>query len=154
MPTKIKYNFDLNEIFKVNIMQQNYSQRLEIQIPKENNYTGLNIEKNSDDEFDKLLKNYEIRDSEKVKNFIGNNEDILDYIDEITPLINRYFPNNRKFIEFCEDPEFSDLDFVMIYIECSIYEKDKKILAKFKNEPLYMSKFSRNIHGLVCVELW
>lgn len=135
-------------------MKQNYSQRLEMQIPQGNVYLGRNTMKNFEDNFNKLSKNYEIHDSNKIKCFIKKHENILDYIHELTPLINEYFPNHGKFIEFCEDPEFKDLDFLMIYIECTAYEKDKKILDEFKNEPLYMSKFSRDIRGLVCVELW
>ena len=134
-------------------MQQNYTQRFEMQIPKDNTYTGSIIE-TFEDKFDKLSKDYDIHNRDKLKSFINEHEIILDYIHELTPLINKYFPNHEKFIEFCEDPEFSDLNFVMIYIECLIYEKDKKTMNQFKNEPLYMSKFSRNIKGLLCVELW
>lgn len=135
-------------------MQQNYSQRLQMQIPQENTYTGLETIRNFNTEFEKLSKNYTIHNGAKVKSFINQHENILDFIHELTPLINEYFPDNQKIIEFCEDPEFSDLDFVMIYIESSVYEKDKEILDKFKNEPVYMSKFSKNINGLLCVELW
>ena len=80
--------------------------------------------------------------------------DIPVYISEITPLINEYFPKYRKNIRFCKDPEFNDLDYIMIYIECSDYKKDKKTLEKLKNESLYLSKFSKKINGKVCVELW
>ncbi|MBQ6218481.1 MAG: hypothetical protein IJJ47_02000 [Methanosphaera sp.] len=136
------------------MMQQNYSQRFQMQIPQEHIYTGLEMMGNFDAEFEKLSKNYTVQNGAKVKNFIKQHENILEFIHELTPLINDYFPNYQKIIEFCEDPEFSDLDFVMIYIESSAYEQDKEILDKFKNEPVYMSKFSKNINGLLCVELW
>ena len=42
----------------------------------------------------------------------------------------------------------------MIYIEGISFDEDYEKLKKFKNEPLYLSKFSKNINGLVCVELW
>ena len=41
-----------------------------------------------------------------------------------------------------------------MYIKGSIFEEDYEILTKFKKEPLYKSKFSRNINESVCVELW
>ena len=41
-----------------------------------------------------------------------------------------------------------------MYIKGSIFEEDYEILTKFKKEPLYKSKFSRNIKRSVCVELW
>lgn len=125
-----------------------------MKIPQGNVYTGLSITGTFDDNFDNLSPNYDMHNKDKVKSFIKKHTEILDYIHELTPILNEYFPNHEKFIEFCEDPEFSDLDFVMIWIECSIYEKDKIILDQFKNEPLYLSKFSRNIKGLLCVELW
>lgn len=135
-------------------MKHNFSQRLEMQIPQENAYTGMKIMKNFDEKFEELSKNYSLHNVKQLKTFIKKHENILDFIHGITPLINKYFPNYKKSIEFCEDPEFNDLDFVMIYINCSIYEKDRKTLEKFKNEPLYMSKFSKKINGLVCVGLW
>ncbi|MBQ8016860.1 MAG: hypothetical protein IJ258_02015 [Methanobrevibacter sp.] len=135
-------------------MQNNYSQRLEMQIPKENVYTGTGIVSNFDDEFDKLSKSYTIHEYNDVKGFIRKHENILPFIHELTPLINKYFPNHRKLIEFCKDPEFLDLDFIMIYVECNDYDKDRITLDKFEDEPLYMSKFSKKINGLVCVDLW
>ena len=116
-------------------MQRNYSQRFQMQIPQEHIYTGLEMMGNFDAEFEKLSKNYTVQNGAKVKNFIKQHENILEFIHELTPLINDYFPNYQKIIEFCEDPEFSDLDFVMIYIESSAYVQDKVILDKFKPAP-------------------
>ena len=129
-------------------------QRIEMQIPEGNIYSPVSTQDPFDGEFKKLSNYYDVRDEEKLKCFIRKHEHILEYIHELTPLINEYFPNHHKHIEFCEDPEFSDLDFVMIYIECSIYEQDKQTLKQLKDEDLYMSKYSKNIRGLVSVELW
>ena len=115
-------------------MQQNFSQRLQMQIPQENTYTGIKI-MSFNERFKELSDNYTI-------------------FFEITPLINDYFPTYQKIIELCEDPEFSELDFVMIYIKGSSFDADYEILRIFENESLYQSKFSKNINGLVCVGLW
>lgn len=96
---------------------KNYSQGLEMQIPRENAYTGLAIRPDFDDEFDKLSENYAINQINDVKCFIEKHENILEFIHELTPLIDEYFPDYRKIIEFCKDPEFSDLDFIMIYVD-------------------------------------
>ena len=104
--------------------------------------------------FDELLKNYTLGNSGKITNFIKEHEGIIDYITEITPLLNDYFPNYQKTIEFCEDNESSDLDFLMIYIKGCDFDEDYQVLSRFKNEPIYKSKFSKDINGLVCVELW
>lgn len=135
-------------------MKRIYSQRLEMQISKENNFTSPTIAKNFDDEFNDLSKHYTLENSYEIKNFIKKHEKILGFIHEITPLINEYFPNYEKLIEFCKDPEFKDLDFVMIYIKGVNYEKDSQTLDKLEKEPLYMSKFSKKINGLVSMEIW
>lgn len=124
-------------------MKNNYSQRLEMQISKENVYTEASIVSNFDDEFNKLSKNYTIHEYNNVKGFIRKHANILPFIHELTPLINDYFPNKEKIIEFCEDPEFSDLDFIMIYVDSNSFNEDYETLKIFKKEPLYMSKFSK-----------
>lgn len=134
-------------------MQQNFSQRLQMQIPQENTYTGIKI-MSFNERFKELSDNYTICKESKLKEFIEEHINILDFIFEITPLINDYFPTYQKIIELCEDPEFSELDFVMIYIKGSSFDADYEILRKFENESLYQSKFSKNINGLVCVGLW
>lgn len=135
-------------------MQKNYSPRLVMQIPKENAYTGLSIKPDIDEEFERLSKTYDIHEIHSVNSFIEQHKNILGFINEITPLINDYFPDYKKIIEFCKDPELNELDFIMIYIEGISFDEDYEKLKKFKNEPLYLSKFSKNINGLVCVELW
>lgn len=125
-----------------------------MQIPQENTYTGFADTRNTDIELVNLSKDYTIHDKKEMLNFMEKHSDIPVYIREITPLINEYFPKYRKNIRFCKDPEFNDLDYIMIYIECSDYKKDKKTLEKLKNESLYLSKFSKKINGKVCLELW
>lgn len=135
-------------------MQNYYSQRLEMQIPQENSYPAVTFDSDFDREFDKLSKDYTIHDIGDVKSFIEEHENILNFIHDLTPLINTYFPKYEKIIEFCKDPEFSDLDFIMIYIDGESFDDDYETLTRFKNEELYMSKFSKKINGLVCVDLW
>ncbi|WP_298524175.1 hypothetical protein [uncultured Methanobrevibacter sp.] len=130
------------------------SQRIDMQIPQENSYTGLTNMPDNDDNFNKLSNDYTITDIDKVKNFTEGHDELLDFIHEITPLLNDYFPNYQKIIEFCEDPESRKLDFILISIKGSKFNEDYETLTKFKNEPIYKSKFSKNINGLVCVELW
>ena len=105
-------------------------------------------------ELERLSKYYGITDVDKIKKFIEEHTEILDYSTEIAPLLNNYFPDYPKIIEFCEDSKTSDLDFLMIYIKGSVFDEDYKTLRKFKREALYRSKYSKNINGSVCVELW
>lgn len=135
-------------------MQLNMQKVQETAIISPKNENGMINVINFDEEFKKLSKNYTLHDMGKIKCFIEKHKIILDYIHEITPLINDYFPNYAKIIAFCEDPEFDELDYISIYVQGSSLDEDWEILKKLKNEPIYMSKFSKNINGLVCVDLW
>ena len=104
--------------------------------------------------FNELSKYYQLYNPEKLKSFIRDHENALEFIHEIVPLLDEYFPDYDKCLEFCEDPEFESLNFIMINIKCIDFKKDKPTLRKLKKEPLYMSKFKRKINGLVCVGLW
>lgn len=104
--------------------------------------------------FNELSQYYELYNPEQLKSFIRDRENALEFIHEITPLMNEYFPNYDKVLEFCEDPEFESLNSIIIYIKGNDYHKDKLILNKFVKEPLYRFKFAKKINGLVSVSLW
>lgn len=115
-------------------MENYYSQRLKMQILQENSYPAVTFDSDFDRKFDKLSKNYKIHDIASVKSFIEEHENILNFIHDLTQLINTYFPRYEKIIEFCKDSEFSDLDFIMIYIDGKSFDDDYETLTRFKNE--------------------
>ncbi len=51
-------------------MQKNYSQGLEMQIPQENTYTGLENSVNLNNELEELSKKYHLRRVEELKAYI------------------------------------------------------------------------------------
>ena len=104
--------------------------------------------------FNELSKYYKLYNPEQLKSFIRDRENALEFIHEITPLVYEYFPEQDKILEFCKDPEFESLDFIMINIKCIDFEKDYATLEKFRKEHLYKSKFEKKINGLVSVDLW
>ena len=61
-------------------MQQNYSQRLEMQIPQENTYTGLTKTKNMDKELANLSKDYNILKIDELKEYLEKNGGLIPYI--------------------------------------------------------------------------
>ena len=128
--------------------------KIEMQIPKENSYNSLTISRNFDDKFNELSQYYRLYNPDELKDFIKKHEITLDFIHEITPLVYEYFPKHDKTLEFCKDPEFKSLDFIIINIKCIDFEKDYITLEKFEDEPLYNSKYERKINGLVSVDLW
>ena len=82
-----------------------------LQIPQQKAYTGV-----LDEDIKILSKNFEIHNALKVKEFLGKNSELILYINRITPLINNHFPDYKKCITFCQDPEFDGLDDITIYI--------------------------------------
>ena len=68
-------------------MQKNYSQGLEMQIPQENTYTGLENSVNLNNELEELSKKYHLRRVEELKAYIVKDNRIIPYINSITPLI-------------------------------------------------------------------
>lgn len=137
-------------------MQKNFSLRQNMQIPQENHYTGI-LDRNVFDELiDILSKNYEVHNAECVKDFIEKNKELLPYINKITPIINKHFPDYKKCITFCQDPEFKELDDITIYINSieSTFDTDWKKLDILENELFYIDDFSSKIKGLITVDLW
>ena len=68
-------------------MPKNYSQGLEMQIPQENTYTGLENSVNLNNELEELSKKYHLRRVEELKAYIVKDNRIIPYINSITPLI-------------------------------------------------------------------
>ena len=126
-----------------------------MQIPQDMSYTSLPID-SFDDEFKKLSKDYEIHKTKQVKKFIDEHNPLLAYINAITPLINKYFPEYKKCIIFSEDPEFEGLDDITIYIKSfkSSFDSDWKRLDELEDELFYITEFSRKIKSLVSLDLW
>ena len=46
--------------------------------------------------YTELSNEYVTNNEKQVKTFIKKHSSILDYVHELTPLINRYFPNNKN----------------------------------------------------------
>ena len=79
-------------------MKQYLSQKLEMQIPQENVFTGMEIMKDFDKRFEELSKNYNIRKKEALRSYLEENKELISYMEFITPLVNQYFPNNKKYL--------------------------------------------------------
>ena len=136
-------------------MYQNFSLRQNMQIPHENvHVTGT--AGNSDAEIYALSKNYQIHKPPELKEFIKDNAQLIQYINAITPLINNQFPNYKKCITFCKDPEFDELEDVTIYINSFKEDFDRgwKKLDELEKELFGIDEFSNKIKGLVSLDLW
>ncbi len=98
-------------------MQQNYSQRLELQIPHENIYTGLEIINKKDYKFDKFLNdNYEFPSANfnDINNFISEDYELEKIIYGLPEIISKEFPHSPIQLDFSK---FSNKDILEIVIK-------------------------------------
>ncbi|MBQ9161528.1 MAG: hypothetical protein IJ122_09480 [Methanobrevibacter sp.] len=137
-------------------MNNNFSLRQNMQIPQKRAYVGLEFGNNLDEEIEELSKHYEIHNIHQVKDFIRKNEDLVEYIKSITPIIDKHFPDNKKCLTFCEDSEFEELDDITIFISCfkADFDRDWKQLDVLEKELCYLDGFSTKLKGLISVDLW
>lgn len=137
-------------------MQKNFSLSQNMQIPQERWFTKTDISIDFNDEIEKLSKNYDIHKTQQIKDFIIKNTELICYIDTITPIINNHFPDYKKCITFCKDPEFDELDDITIYINSvkDEFDNDWKKLDKLEKELFCLSGFPTKIKGLISVDLW
>ena len=150
----INYNQELNRNNGGYIMQQNYFQRLEMQISQENINTGL--ENSLNYELEKLSKKYNLRRVNELKEYIVKDEMIIPYINSITPLIMEYFPDNKRYLTYCTDPEFEELSKAKICIigNDSLFEEERELMSALNDEILYLKNYSTHVKNLISVRLW
>lgn len=137
-------------------MHKNFSLTQNMQIPQGMESTGTNFSINLDDEIEKLSKIYGIHKTQQIKDFLIDNVELIPYIDTIAPIIDNHFPNCKKCMTFCKDPEFDELDDITIFLGSlkDEFDNDWKKLDKLEKELFYLSEFSTKIKGLISVDLW
>ena len=137
-------------------LNNNFSLRQNMQIPFENVYQNASGRMDLEEDIERLAEDYEVHKPRKVKDFIEKNAELIAYINRITPIINNHFPNYRKCLTFCPDPEYDELDDITIYINSlrSEFDADWKKLDELERELFHITEFSTRIKGLVSVDLW
>lgn len=136
-------------------MQQNYSQRLEMQIPQENAYIGIINTRNIDADLEELSKNYTLRKTDELKEYLQK-ERLIPYILSITPLIKEYFPNKKIYLTYCVDPEFKELNNAKICVigNDSLFEEEHELMNKLKKEIICSTEFPVEVKSLISVRMW
>jgi hypothetical protein len=64
--------------------------------------------------FKNLMNYFIIKDYNEVYNFIKNNENIFELLDEIKPILSSYFNNNKFLLRISKNPENSDAKLKLI----------------------------------------
>ena len=137
-------------------MQQKFSQRLEMQIPKENTYTGAVKMPNIDDELEKLSKYYILRKTDELKEYLKKDERLIQYIKFITPIIRKYFSARKIYLTYCIDPEFEELNDVKICVigNDSSFEDEHELMNNLNDELLHSTEFPVEVKSLLSVRMW
>ncbi|WP_413827225.1 hypothetical protein [Methanobrevibacter sp. UBA313] len=106
-----------------------------------------------------LLKSYKLIDELNTLNFIYANDNLIDFIKEITPILKNYFPNGKYDLKFIEDSEIHELKQLSLIIKLknfkenvdsfvtTLYEFDSKIRPIKKNHDL-IGKFITDVDPL------
>lgn len=100
-------------------MKQNYSQRLEMQIPQENIYTGLEIIQKEDYDLEEFLnRNFEFPSDnlDDIKNFISVDEELEKIIYDLPEIVSKEFSESPISLDFTEY-SLSDEDVMEIVIK-------------------------------------
>ena len=137
-------------------MKQNFSQRLEMQIPQEKTYFGHVNTPNIDEELEKLSKNYTLRKINELKEYLTMNERLIPYIHSITPLIKEYFPDHRIYLTYCIDPEFNELNSAKICVigNNSLFEEEHELMNSLNDKLLYSNEYPVSVKSLISIRMW
>ena len=124
-----------------------------MQIPKENPYVGL---VNISDGFEELSQYYCLRKADEVMEYLSSDERRISYLVSIAPLIDKYFPENEKFLTYCRDPEFNVLDQAMVCVigNDSLFEREHELMNRLNDEILHLDEFPVKVKSSLSVRLW
>ena len=92
-------------------MQQNHFQRLEMQIPRENTYTGLEIiqkENISIEEFLKKHYRFPSNNFEEIHEFVDNDPEMKKIIQDIPEIISNELTYNKISLDFMKETDSSE----------------------------------------------
>ena len=89
-------------------MKQNFSQRVEIQIPKENRYIPVQIMKDNDIELEKFLKEHFEFPSDnliEIIGFISEDEELEKIIYDLPDIVSRYLTYDKITFDFMKETD-------------------------------------------------
>lgn len=92
-------------------MQQNFTQRLEMQIPKENAYTGLEIMKKGNTPLEEFLKNHFKLPSNniaEINDFIHNDKEMEKIIFDLPEILSKELKYSNISIDFMKETDPSE----------------------------------------------
>ena len=130
-------------------MKQNFSQRVEIQIPKENRYIPVQIMKDNDIELEKFLKEHFEFPSDnliEIIGFISEDEELEKIIYDLPDIVSRYLTYDKITFDFMKETDWNEKILeIIIYSNLSeneSFQKEDDISdGIIDNYPKTMSEF-------------
>lgn len=102
-----------------------------------------------------LADEYNLINPLDIYKFILENNDLIELIQKIKPLLNKIFPNCTYSLEFVPDPEFESLNQLVIYVHStSSFNKDWNLLKQLKKDFRNLKVSNEKIKRLLSVDLW
>lgn len=102
-----------------------------------------------------LADEYNLINPLDIYKFILENNDLIELIQKIKPLLNKIFPNCTYSLEFVPDPEFESLNQLVIYVHStSSFDKDWNLLKQLKKDFRNLKVSNEKIKRLLSVDLW
>lgn len=102
-----------------------------------------------------LADEYNLINPLNIYKFILENNDLIELIQKIKPLLNKIFPNCTYSLEFVPDPEFESLNQLVIYVHStSSFDKDWNLLKQLKKDFRNLKVSNEKIKRLLSVDLW
>jgi uncharacterized protein YggU (UPF0235/DUF167 family) len=92
-------------------MQQNFTQRLEMQIPKETAYTGLEIMQKGNSSLEEFLKNnfkFPSSNFNEIKGFIGKDKEMEKIIFDLPEILSKELRYTNLSIDFMKETDPSE----------------------------------------------
>ena len=106
-------------------MKQNYSQRLEMQIPQENTYTRLEIIQKENITLEEFLKdnfNFPSSNSDEIKGFIDNDDEMEKIIFDLPEILSEELQYTNISIDFMKETDPSE-KILEIVVYCDLESK-------------------------------
>lgn len=133
-------------------MLNNYTQRLEMQIPQENTYTGMTIMPKQEDKLTEFLKanfSFPSNNLDEIKEFISQDHEMERIVYGLPEIIAKEFQKNQLSIDFSDENK-RELEVIILTNLNGRVSSDKQDLIE---DALYTS-FSWNAANkiFICVE--
>lgn len=100
------------------------------------------------------LEGFNLINSFEIVEFIYKHIQLLNLIDKLIHLLNKYYPNHLYCLKFIKDPEFANLDHLMCYIKVNDFDNEWNILKKLNKELRQLIFTDSSIKHILAVDLW